>query len=102
MRQASSAGLIWILVECTGTMDRGMEQTSVVDWLNVRVGQNVGWSIHVWRREWGHDHTIANAWKSSKGVIGEGHGPLVMEERGWRWSMDIDDRPGRDVWMSVG
>lgn len=60
MRQSNSAGLVWVLVGCAWSMDLGVEEASVVDWLDVRVGQNVGWSLHVrGRREWGHDHTIA-------------------------------------------
>lgn len=56
----NSAGLVWVLVGCAGSIDLGVEQTSVVDWLDVRVGKNVGWSLHVsGRREWGHDRTIA-------------------------------------------
>lgn len=35
----------------------GVEQTPVVHWLDVRVGHNVGWSLHE-RRERGHDDTI--------------------------------------------
>lgn len=45
---------------------------------------------------------LTHAWEASKGVIGEGHGPLVVEERGWRWSRDIEDRPGRDVVLGMG
>lgn len=103
VRQASSAGLVWVRVGCSGRVDLGVEQTSVVDWLNVGARQNVGWSFHIGRnREWGHDHTITHAREARKGVIGKGHGPLVVDERGWRWSMDVVDRPGRDVVLGMG
>lgn len=103
MRWAESAGLVCVLVGCIGSMDLGVQQAPVVNWLDVRVGQNVGWSLHVGgRREWGHDHTIAHAWYASKGIIREGHGPLVLEERGWRRSRDIEDRPCSDMMLRMG
>jgi len=62
MRQANSAGLVWVLLQSTLSVDLWVEKTSVVDWLNVRVWKNVGWSLHEWGRgEWRrwYDHTIA-------------------------------------------
>lgn len=66
MRVTDSAGLVWVLVGSVGSMDLGMEQESVVHWWDVRVGQDVGWSLHVRMRrgKWGHDHTIA--WRGKK------------------------------------
>lgn len=103
MRRADSSGLVWVQVGCTGRMDLLLEQASVVHRLEVRVGHDVCWSVHVGgRREGGHDHTIAHAWEACKGVIGERHGPLVLEERGWRGGMDIEDRPDRHVVLRGG
>ena len=45
---------------------------------------------------------LTHSWKASKGVIGEGHGPLEGVERGWGWSMDVEDRPAREVVLGVG
>lgn len=60
MRQVTPAGLVWVLIGCTGSMEMGVEEAPVVNWLDLRVGHNVGWRLHVGgRREWGHDHTIA-------------------------------------------
>lgn len=44
---------------------------------------------------------LTHAWEASKGIIGDGHGPLVLEERWWRWCRDIEDRPGRDVVLGM-
>lgn len=67
---ANSPWLIWVMVGCAGNLDLGVKQASVVDWLDVRVGQNVSWSLHVrGRREWGHDHTIA--WEAEIKMLDE-------------------------------
>ena len=45
---------------------------------------------------------LTHAWEARKGVVREGHGPLVGEVRGWKWSMDVEDGPGRDVVLGMG
>lgn len=45
---------------------------------------------------------LTYAWEASKGVIGEGHRPLVLEERWWRWCRDVEDRTSRDIRRRVG
>lgn len=48
------------------------------------------------------DRTLTHAREAGEGVEGEGQGPLVWQQRRWRWSRHVEDGPRRDSVLGEG